>query len=118
MLKLIERSELEKILNSRHCNDSGSGDAIIESIAEHFGIEIKKEPEFIDPAVAVSMMLKGKVMRAHFEHGESLAYRAYYENGEHSIRHYENFLWVNSPIEINHLLGYKWTEEHPKPNQQ
>ena len=67
MLKLIERSELEKILNSHHCNDSGSGDAIIESIAEHFGIEIKKEPEFIDPALAVSVMHSGKEKRAHFE---------------------------------------------------
>ena len=118
MLKLIERSELEKILNSRHCNDSGSGDAIIESIAEHFGIEIKKEPEYIDPASAVSMMLKGMVMRAHFESGGSLAYRVYYENGEYSMRHYENFIWVNSSIEINHLLEFKWTEEQPKPNQQ
>ena len=118
MLKLIERSELEKILNSRHCNDSGSGDAIIESIAEHFGIEIKKEPEFIDPAVAVSMMLKGKIMRAHFESGGSLIYGIHDENGEYSISHYENFLWVNSPVELNHLLEYKWTEEHPKPNQQ
>ena len=118
MLKLIERSELEKILNSHHCNDSGSGDAIIESIAEHFGIEIKKGPEFIDPATAVSMMLKGKIMRAHFESGGSLIYGIHDENGEYSISHYENFLWVNAPIEINHLLEYKWTEEQPNPNQQ
>ena len=118
MLKLIERSELEKILNSHHCNDSGSGDAMIESVAEHFGIEIKKEPEFIDPAVAVSMMLNGKVMRAHFESGGSREYGVKYENGEYSLRHYENFIWVNAPVELNHLLEYKWTEEHPKPNQQ
>ena len=118
MLKLIERSELEKILNSHHCNDSGSGDAIIESIAEHFGIEIKKEPEYIDPISALSMMLNGQVMRAHFECGESCIYGVQYENGQYYMRQYENFIWVNSPVELNHLLEYKWTEEHPKPNQQ
>ena len=118
MLKLIERSELEKILNSRHCNDSGSGDAMIESIAEHFGIEIKKEPEFIDPALAVSMIFKGIVMRAHFESEGSRLYVVQHENGEYHMRHYKNSIWVNSPVQINRLLEFKWTEEHPKPNQQ
>ena len=91
---------------------------MIESIAEHFGIEIKKEPEFIDPVSALSMMLKGKIMRAHFDSGESCAHRVERENGGYSMKHYENFIWVDSPVATNRLLGVKWTEEHPKPNQQ